>query len=207
MKNYNRIGLLLGAFILTFGLMAAAQAATLGASITAPAAGASVTVGQAVPLNGTATGGTGTYPSFRWAFSDGTASIVGANQSITFNATGTKTVTLTVTDSNGDTAVTSRSITVVEGSTSNKPVISNIRAINITQTSVTITWDTDIVATSRVIYDTTSHSDITGLTAPNFGYAISTTESDVETKVKNHSVTITGLSPATKYYFRVISQG
>jgi phosphodiesterase/alkaline phosphatase D-like protein len=197
---------MLGAFILTFGLMAAAQAATLGASITAPADGANVAVGQAVSLNGTATGGTGTYASFRWAFSDGTASIVGASQSVTFSATGTKTITLTVTDSNGDHAVASRTITVGAG-TSNKPVISNIHAINITQTSVTITWDTDIVATSRVIYDTTSHPDLTGLTAPNFGYAISTPESDTATKVTAHSVTITGLSPATKYYFRVISQG
>lgn len=197
---------MLGAFILTFGLMAAAQAATLGASITAPADGANVAVGQAVSLNGTATGGTGTYASFRWAFSDGTASIVGASQSVTFSATGTKTITLTVTDSNGDHAVASRTITVGAG-TSNKPVISNIHAINITQTSVTITWDTDIVATSRVIYDTTSHPDLTGLTAPNFGYAISTPESDTATKVTAHSVTITGLSPATKYYFRVVSQG
>ncbi|MFA6476189.1 MAG: PKD domain-containing protein [Candidatus Paceibacterota bacterium] len=207
MKNYNRIGLMLGAFILTFGLMAAAQAATLGASISAPAEGANVTVGQAVSLNGTATGGTGTYASFRWAFSDGTASIVGASQSVTFNATGTKTITLTVTDSNGDHAVASRTVNVVSGSTSNKPVISNIRAINITQTSVTITWDTDIVATSRVIYDTNSHADISGEVAPNFGYAVTTTESDTTTKVTAHSVTITGLSPATKYYFRVISQG
>ncbi|MFH1413181.1 MAG: DUF11 domain-containing protein, partial [bacterium] len=57
--------------------------------------------------------------------------------------------------------------------------------------------------TSRVIYDTVSHSDITGESAPNYGYAWST-EKD-ETKVTGHSVTITGLDPFTMYYFRPLS--
>ncbi|MFA5022853.1 MAG: fibronectin type III domain-containing protein, partial [Candidatus Paceibacterota bacterium] len=59
---------------------------------------------------------------------------------------------------------------------------------------------------SRVIYDTTSHPDISGQVAPNFGYAASTQEADLN-KVTSHSVNITGLNPGTKYYFRVLSQG
>lgn len=204
MTKYTKIGLGLAAFILVFGLMAQAQTAPLSASISAPVSGSSYNVGQTVALTGTATGGTGTYPSFRWAFSDGTASIVGANQSVSFATAGSKTITLTVTDSNGDRAVVSRTITV---GASNRPVISNVAVGDITQTGATITWTTNIPASSRVIYDTTSHPSLDGQTAPNFGYAASTPETDVETKVTSHSVTISGLNPNTRYYFRVISQG
>ncbi|HRZ30426.1 MAG TPA: PKD domain-containing protein [Candidatus Paceibacterota bacterium] len=203
MNKYNKIGLMLGAFVLAFGLIASAQTA-LTANIVAPADGFTAVVGQSVSLNGTATGGTGTYASFRWAFSDGTTGTIGASRNVTFATAGTKTITLTVTDSNGDAAVASRNITVTEASV--KPVISNIQAINITKTGVTITWTTNIPASSRVIYDTVSHSDITGQTAPNFGYAATTPETDVTTKVTSHSVDISGLNPGTKYYFRVISQ-
>lgn len=179
------------------------QAATLVANISAPTASGSYVVGQSISLGGAATGGTGTYPSFKWTFSDGTASVIGANQSVTFATAGSKTITLTVTDSNGDKAVTAVSVNVASPST--KPVISNVRATNITQTSVTILWDTNIPATSRVIYDTTSRPDISGQTAPNFGYSFSTDTFNSDTKVTSHSVNITGLSPSTRYYFRVIS--
>jgi len=175
------------------------QAATLSATISAPMAGATVTAGQALTLTGAATGGTGTYPSYRWSFSDSSTSIIGANQSITFATSGAKVITLTVTDSNGDSIATSTNITVASGSTG--PVISGIGATNITQTSVTIVWATDVAADSRVIYDTVSHPTLG--TAPNYGYA-NTTTVDMA-KVTSHSVNITGLTPGTKYYFRVIS--
>jgi hypothetical protein len=203
MNKYNKIGLMLGAFVLAFGLIASAQT-VLVASITAPATDASVVVGESVSLNGTATGGTGTYGSFVWEFDDGTNSVMGPSQNVTFATAGSKRITLTVTDSNVNRAAASRNITVTEASV--KPVISNIQATNITKTSVTITWETDIPASSRVIYDTVSHSDISGQTAPNFGYAASTPETDVTTKVTSHSVEISGLNPATQYFFRVISQ-
>lgn len=190
---------------LIFGFAVTANAETLAASITAPATGTTVSIGQAVNLTGVATGGTGTYPSYKWVFSDGTASLIGATQSVTFATAGSKTIALTVTDSNGDKANANVTVTVTSGP--QKPVISNIATSNITQTSVTITWTTDIPATSRVIYDSTSHPDISGATAPNFGYVASTAETDTETKVTSHSVTITGLNPGTKYYFRVLSQG
>ncbi|MFA6254638.1 MAG: VWA domain-containing protein [Patescibacteria group bacterium] len=69
--------------------------------------------------------------------------------------------------------------------------------------SVTVTWMTNREATSRVIYDLVSHPAI-GY-APNYGYAWSTATTDTDPKVLNHSVTITGLLPATVYYFRPLS--
>jgi hypothetical protein len=73
------------------------------------------------------------------------------------------------------------------------PVISNVQTENITQTGATITWDTDIPATSQVEY---------GLTA---GYGGATAE-DTEL-VTNHTVVLKGLSAGTQYHFGVKSDG
>lgn len=177
--------------------------AGLVANITSPIADATYTVGQTVNLSATSVEAIGAV-NYIWSFSDGTASRTGQNQTVAFTTAGTKTITVMAGDASGANNVKTVNVTV-NASPSQKPVISNIATSNITQTSVTITWDTNIVATSRVIYDTTSHADITGQTAPNFGYAASTaTDSN---KVVSHSVTISGLNPGTKYYFRVISEG
>ncbi|MCX7831468.1 MAG: DUF2341 domain-containing protein [Actinobacteria bacterium] len=85
------------------------------------------------------------------------------------------------------------------------PIISEVKATHIsplligtTETlSTTITWYTDIPATSKVVYDTVSH-------ASTETYSFETTETTE--LVTTHSVTINGLSPNTIYYFRVISK-
>ena len=41
----------------------------------------------------------------------------------------------------------------------------------------------------------------------NFGYAKTTDEKDLVTKVKDHEVQLTGLTPGTKYYYRTVSKG
>jgi len=88
------------------------------------------------------------------------------------------------------------------------PVISQetVVAVSVGENSATITWTTDDPSTSRVVYDTTSRPELGE--APNYGYANSTTETDLDpNKVTSHSVTITGLSAGTTYYVRTVSAG
>jgi hypothetical protein len=83
------------------------------------------------------------------------------------------------------------------------PVINGEQAITPTTSTVTIVWTTSEPATSRVIYDTVSHSTLGS--APNYGYAFSTAEDS--NKILSHSVVVTGLTPNTPYYFRGVSHG
>jgi cysteine-rich repeat protein len=64
-----------------------------------------------------------------------------------------------------------------------------------------INWQTNLSATSRVIYDTLDHSVLGD--PPNYGYAYSTIEDS--TKVTYHTVTIEGLIPGLAYYYRCVS--
>lgn len=83
------------------------------------------------------------------------------------------------------------------------PVISAQSSSSVSTSSVTITWNTDHPATSRVIYDTVSHPSLGN--APNYGYTFSTIEDS--TLVTSHSVNITGLSAGTTYFYRDVSHG
>ncbi len=74
---------------------------------------------------------------------------------------------------------------------SNPPVISNITITNIKENSATIKWDTDEFADSLVEYGTSS--------------GVYTKQEYDELFVKNHSVSLSNLSPGTKYYFVVKS--
>jgi len=168
-----------------------------------PTQGQTFNVGQNINFQVNVTGGTAPY-TYQWNFGN-VSSSTSANPTFAFTSAGTYTITATVRDANNNTGSASVTITIGTGNTNNI-VISNVRVTNVTQTSATIQWDTNIAATSRVIYDTTSHANISGQTAPNYGYAQSTGETDVTTKVTAHSVTLTGLNPGTRYYFRVISQ-
>ena len=70
--------------------------------------------------------------------------------------------------------------------------------------TVTITWDTNLNATSRVIYSPLSSAPIFNPgNPPNYGYDSSTTEDS--NKVIDHTVVIPGLTPGTTYVFRCIS--
>jgi hypothetical protein len=83
------------------------------------------------------------------------------------------------------------------------PIISAETSASVTSDSVTITWTTDDLSTSRVVYDTVSHLDLGE--APSYGYAYTTTEDS--NKVTSHSVALSGLSSSTTYYYRVVSHG
>jgi hypothetical protein len=86
----------------------------------------------------------------------------------------------------------------------------SVRVTEIEETSVTIIWTTSYFSTSQVIYGTGTEahtldlSDNTG-TPPKYGYSHTTPEYNISPKITAHSVTITGLNPATTYYFRAVS--
>ncbi|GJQ35093.1 MAG: hypothetical protein JETCAE01_11030 [Anaerolineaceae bacterium] len=71
------------------------------------------------------------------------------------------------------------------------PVISNIFATVNPDGTVTITWDTDEASDSRVDFGTDSNN-----------LNLNSTDSAL---VTSHSITLTGLTPNTTYYFRVTS--
>ena len=88
-------------------------------------------------------------------------------------------------------------------------VIFNEQANNITNVSgsgsATITWDTNLLSTSQVVYGLASGSPYTlTLVPPNFGYPNFTVEDS--TKVINHSVFLAGLTPGETYVYRVVSR-
>jgi hypothetical protein len=83
------------------------------------------------------------------------------------------------------TAVTSLTFT-----TSSGPVISNVSASEVFNDQVTITWNTDIPASSGVIYADN----------PELASAIQSGTSELTT---NHRITITGLESGNDYYFLV----
>ncbi|MEY4744065.1 MAG: hypothetical protein RL272_10, partial [Candidatus Parcubacteria bacterium] len=71
------------------------------------------------------------------------------------------------------------------------PVITNVQVSAITETTATVTWMTNEIATTFVDYGTTvSYGSTSGTAAP---------------RVLSHTVNLTGLSPLTTYHFRVRS--
>ncbi len=93
--------------------------------------------------------------------------------------------------------------------------IQNETNINPSVESVTITWTTSYAASSQVIYGregekhTLDLTDSAG-TPPKYGYQNTTPESDTPANINgklSHSVTIPGLAPGTKYYYRSVSHG
>jgi len=199
MKNLLKF-VAVSALVVVIGSSVAYAAMT--ATITSPTAGAVYNVGQTVNLGANSTDATGAV-NYVWSFSDGTASITGQNQSVTFTTAGSKTITLLAGDASGVNDTKTVDVTVNDVTTA--LAISNVRVTDITTNSAIVRWTTNRISNSRVIFDTTSHASIAGATAPNYGYANSTGTSDVDTKVVEHAVTVTGLSANTQYYFRVIS--
>jgi hypothetical protein len=204
----------LGASLIALALVVAPTTMVLAAVITVnpivgPTPTNQVVVNQLFRFSASATGGNTSAYTFSWNWGDGSedsgsinnnGSTVGAH---TYTTTGVKTLTLTVSDgvnTEGRTLL----INVVNAPVSDL-VISNIQK-TVTSNTATITWTTNVPGTSRVIYDTVSHSGANGATTgtkPNYDYA-NTTVIDTN-KVTLHTVTLTGLTPNTQYFFRVLS--
>ena len=71
--------------------------------------------------------------------------------------------------------------------------------------NVLITWDTNLLSTSQVIYGLASGAPYTlDLNLPNFGYPFGTTEDPI--KVLHHFVNVGGLIPGETYVFRTVSR-
>jgi len=75
---------------------------------------------------------------------------------------------------------------------STAPVLSDISTSSITETNCTISWSTNVPATTQVEYGTST----------NYG-SVSPLDEEL---VTNHSVNLSGLNPDTKYHFRVKSE-
>ncbi|OHA59640.1 MAG: hypothetical protein A2589_02165 [Candidatus Vogelbacteria bacterium RIFOXYD1_FULL_46_19] len=187
--------------------LAAAQSPALVASIDSPATGSTFDVNETISFTGSATGGSGVESNYdyNWTWGDGTQD-AGQNETHSYTASGTKTVTYRVTDfATGQTDTDTISVTIGEADEEDL-LITNVRVTDITQSSAIVRWTTNRPATSRVIYDTASRRAENGDTigsAPNYGYSNSTSRDD--NKVTEHAVTLTGLSANTQYFFRVLS--
>lgn len=86
-------------------------------------------------------------------------------------------------------------------------IISNENAVYEEQAveNITVTWDTNMPATSQVIYGPAGNGPYTlNLSAPNFGYPSATAEIDLG-KVTSHVVVIPNL-PVGEYIYRVVSR-
>jgi hypothetical protein len=104
------------------------------------------------------------------------------------------TYTVEAYDAAGNTSAASSPANVTTPAPSiNPPVISNVTSTNVTSSSATISWTTDIPSSSQVLYGTSS------------SYTQSTTLDT--TQVTSHSQTITGLGASTTYHFAVQSTG
>ncbi|MDP2939710.1 MAG: fibronectin type III domain-containing protein [Candidatus Omnitrophota bacterium] len=82
--------------------------------------------------------------------------------------------------------------------------ISNETVSSVGINTITITWDTNLNSTSRVIYSPQGFPHLLQVSnPPNYGYVFSTDEDS--DKVIKHTVIITGLTSGTIYYYRTVS--
>src|SRR4029079_12336598 len=83
---------------------------------------------------------------------------------------------------------------------STPPVISQIKAAIVDSSRVTITWTTNEVSTSKILYST--DADLVSSTTALPPGTITVNQTAFVTQ---HSVALTGLAPNTTYYYRVVS--
>jgi len=102
---------------------------------------------------------------------------------------GTYSLTAVATDNLGTASTTS---SIVSVTVNPDPVISNVQTVNITETSASINWTTDLASSSEVQYGITT----------SYGSTASVTSN-----VTSHSVPLTGLTSGTLYHYRVLSNG
>ncbi len=92
----------------------------------------------------------------------------------------------------GITASTTWSFTTIPDNTA--PTISNVATSSVSSSGITVTWDTDEAASTKVVYSVDTN------------YASSTVEADTGTRVTSHSQALSSLLACTIYSFRVVSR-
>ncbi len=79
----------------------------------------------------------------------------------------------------------------------------NERETEVGENSAVISWQTTQSAFARVIYDAETNKFDLGAGEPSYGYGFFTPKT--ETRATNHTITLTGLTPGTIYYYRVVA--
>jgi alpha-L-arabinofuranosidase len=154
---------------------------------------------------------TGTSATITWTTDQASTSLVnygsttsyGSSSALSSSLVTSHSVTLTglasgttynfdvVSANSGGTSSSSTNYTFTTTGSVGTPVISAVTASSITSTSATITWTTDQATSSLVNYGTST------------AYGSSSTLST--SLVTSHSVTLSGLTAGTTYYFDVVS--
>lgn len=188
-------------------------AAALNVQVTSPANNVEVNVNEDVSFNVTATGGSPASYGYSWTFGDGLGSNIQA-PTHKYATVGTYKAKAQVTDVAGNSGDAEVTVIVSAGgectpliveTDTNKPYAD---PATITNNSATIKWTTCEASTSRVVYGTQQVSDAVAAndSDPKRGYQFDSGIQDTGTgKVTSHSVDLTGLTPNTTYYFRVLS--
>jgi PKD repeat protein len=181
------------------------------AKISAPSEGY---VGQEILFDGSQSFDPNDDPlNFSWNFGDG-QSAQGVKVSNIFSKEGSYSVILTVSDGMVSSS-TKKEISIKKGVSAGIPVFSKfeikketIKVSEITKNSAKITWQTNYLSTSQVVFSAENESRNFNLDLPNFGYSHSKEGDDSKLeKVTLHSVTLLNLNPGTKYYYRTVSRG
>jgi phosphodiesterase/alkaline phosphatase D-like protein len=79
-----------------------------------------------------------------------------------------------------------------------QPSIAGVTESNVALTSAIILWTTNECATTRVVYDSETHTDVADypLSAPS--------PADATADMTSHGVALSGLTPDTIYYYRIV---
>src|SRR5581483_8153964 len=167
-------------------------------TITAPANGASVPVGGAVTITGTATDAGGGVVGGVEVSVDGGATWHPATGRTSWSYTwtpafgGPVTIRSRAVDDSANLESPGPGITITVTGDTTAPTISNVQLAAVTNTTATITWTTNEPSTSQVEY------------GPTTAYGSSTPLDG--TLVTSHSVPLSGLTNGATYHYRVKSK-
>jgi len=175
------------------GLLSVTNAAPNG-TITAPTSNQTITAGSSVTFSGSATDPDNTTPfTYGWDFGD--PAIADSTQqnpgAVRFDSAGTFQVAFTVTDASALADPTPATVSVTVNAAL-APVVTNIQAPTVGATTATITWTTDKLSDSQVLYR-------------RVGETVFQQTPVVTTLVTSHSVSLEGLAPDSDYEYSVRS--